>query len=196
MKTFDKICVFTGSSLGAREEYKQAARQMGQALVKENIALVYGGGSTGLMGVIADAVLEDHGKVYGVIPEALATKEIAHPGLTEMSVVTTMHARKQAMADLADGFIAMPGGFGTFDELFEILTWAQLGMHRKPVGLLNVNGYFDPLVAMAENAIREGFVPPSHRELFVVSTMPSVLIAQMRTHESPVKTRWIAPAQT
>ena len=196
MKSFERICVFTGSSVGAREDYKIAAREMGQLLARENIALVYGGGSTGLMGVIADAVLEDGGQVFGVIPEMLATKEVAHPGLTELTVVPTMHARKQAMADLADGFIAMPGGFGTLEELFEILTWAQLGMHKKPIGLLNVAGYYDGLVHMAEHAIAEKFVPASHRDLFAVSTMPSVLLAQMRSYESPVKSRWIAPSQT
>ncbi|MBC7793281.1 MAG: TIGR00730 family Rossman fold protein [Clostridia bacterium] len=186
MKVFDKICVFTGSSIGAREDFKLAARSLGQRLVQENIGLVYGGGSIGLMGAIADAVIEERGRVFGVIPQMLATREVVHPSLTELTVVSSMHARKQTMADMADAFIAMPGGFGTFDELFEVLTWAQLGVHRKPIGLLNVAGYFDGLVSMVEHAIAEGFVPKSHRDLFVISTSPSVLLAQMRAHESPV----------
>ena len=138
-------------------------------MAARQIALVYGGGGIGIMGVIANAVLAAGGEAYGVIPNGLASKEVAHPGLTQLEVVGTMHERKARMADLADAFLALPGGMGTFDELFEILTWAQLGIHRKPIGLLNVDHYFDPLLNMVEHAVREGFVSPTHRQLLTVA---------------------------
>ena len=165
----DRICVFCGSSPGSRPRYRDVAIELGQEMAARQIALVYGGGGIGIMGVIANAVLAAGGEAYGVIPNGLASKEVAHPGLTQLEVVGTMHERKARMADLADAFLALPGGMGTFDELFEILTWAQLGIHRKPIGLLNVDHYFDPLLNMVEHAVREGFVSPAHRQLLIVA---------------------------
>ncbi len=141
--TIKRICVFCGSSPGTRPVYTEFAQQLGKAIVSQDMELVYGGGSIGLMGIIADAVLKEKGKVIGVIPHALSSKEFAHTGLTDLRLVSSMHERKAMMVELSDAFIAMPGGFGTFDEFFEILTWAQLGLHAKPIGLLNVEGYFD-----------------------------------------------------
>lgn len=162
----------------------------------EQLALVYGGGSVGLMGVIADAALETGGDVIGVLPEMLATKELRHTGVQDMRLVPDMHARKALMADLADAFIAMPGGYGTFEELFEVITWAQLGIHRKPIGLLNTAGYFDPLVAMIEHAVREGFVKDRHRDLIVVEDNPPDLLARLRSHQLPPVKRWMGPDAT
>ena len=162
-----RLCVFCGSSSGNREVHADGARRLGQAMVARGIGLVYGAGHIGLMGILADAVLREGGKVIGVIPQSMIDKELAHQGLTELRVVTTMHQRKALMADLADGFAALPGGFGTADELFEILTWAQLGLHTRPVGLVNVAGYFDPLLAWLDHAVREGFVHAAHRRLLL-----------------------------
>jgi uncharacterized protein (TIGR00730 family) len=162
-----RLCVFCGSSAGARPVYAEQARCLGQALVGRGLGLVFGGGHIGLMGILADAVLQAGGEAIGVIPQALVAKELAHAGLTELHVVDTMHQRKALMADLADGFAALPGGFGTGDELFEILTWAQLGLHAKPIGLLNVAGYFDPLLAWLDRAIEEAFLKPEHRRLLL-----------------------------
>lgn len=180
MKRFQRICVFCGSQEGKKPGYRQAAEAMGQAMVEEKIDLVYGGGSIGLMGVIADSVLRGGGEVIGVIPEALDKREIKHPKLTEMRVVDTMHTRKAQMAGLSDAFIAMPGGFGTLDEFFEIVTWAQIGIHSKPIGLLNVGGFFAPLLAMVEHAIQEGFIQETFRDLFVSETEPKALLAALR----------------
>src|SRR5438477_2940520 len=152
-----RICVFSGSNTGKRQEYQQAARDLGQELVARGLGLVYGGASVGLMGVIADTVLASGGEVIGVIPSALTRYEIPHKSLTQLHEVASMHERKALMADLSDGFIALPGGFGTFDELFEIITWAQLGLHNKPIGLLNAAGYFAPLLALVVHASTEGF---------------------------------------
>jgi uncharacterized protein (TIGR00730 family) len=160
-------------------------------LAAENIALVYGGGRVGLMGVLADAALEQGGDVIGVIPHALDTKELAHDGLTEMHVVDTMHERKALMADLADGFISLPGGLGTFDESFEILTWAQLGIHAKPCGLLNVGGYFDKLIGFLDHAVEQRFIKPQHRDLVLVEGDPGRLLERMRTYRTPVTGKWI-----
>src|SRR6516164_2274986 len=146
-----RICVFCGSSVGDRPIYLQAALELGRAIAERRLGLVYGGGHIGLMGVLADAVLSGGGEVIGVIPQALVDRELAHTGVTELRVVETMHQRKALMADLSDGFLALPGGFGTGDELFEILTWAQLGLHAKPIGVLNVGGYFDPLLAWLDH---------------------------------------------
>src|SRR5713226_8253785 len=171
-----RLCVFCGSSTGTDPRYVDEARLLGKLLARRGWGLVFGGGHIGLMGVLADAVLQAGGEVIGVIPQALVDKELAHPGVTELRIVSTMHQRKALMADLADGFAALPGGFGTGDELFEILTWAQLGPHPKPIGLLNVGGFFEPLLAWLDHAGREGFVKPKHRRLLVEAKTPEELL--------------------
>ncbi len=171
-----RVCVFCGSKVGADERYQAAAIELGQLLVGSEIGLVYGGGSVGLMGVIADAVLDAGGDVIGVIPETLATTELLHPRVADMRVVSTMHARKALMAELSDAFIALPGGFGTFEELFEVVTWSQLRLHRKRTGLLNVGGYYEPLVRMVDHAVHEGFIKMKHRELLLVEEHPDMLL--------------------
>jgi uncharacterized protein (TIGR00730 family) len=192
----NRICVFCGSALGVRAEYGAQARALGQAMAGRGIGLVYGGGGIGMMGAVADGVLESRGEVIGVIPFALSGKERAH-ARAELRVVNTMHERKAMMAELADGFIVLPGGFGTFDEMFEILTWAQLGIHRKPVGLLNIAGYFDPLLAMIDRAIAEGFIVPRYRELIVVEIEAEPLLDRMETHRSPESiVQWMELNQT
>lgn len=185
-----RICVFCGSKVGSTGLYREAARQLGRLMVERGLGLVYGGGSVGLMGVIADTVLAAGGEVIGVIPEMLATKELLHTGVRQMHVMASMHARKARMAELADAFIAMPGGFGTFEELLEMITWSQLGIHRKPVGLLNVAGYFDPLVQFIDHAISEGFIKPKHRQLIVVADQPAALLDQVAQHKPPVEHKW------
>ena len=179
------ICVYCGSSVGFRDEYAQKARELGSELAQRKIGLVYGGSSTGLMGAVADSVLENGGMVTGIIPRAIFEKEISHTGLSELIVVETMHQRKAAMAEAADGYIALPGGFGTFEELFEILTWAQLSFHQKPTGILNVCGYYDSLCEFIECSIREGFVREIHRELFLVAEEPFVLIDGLLSYVAP-----------
>jgi uncharacterized protein (TIGR00730 family) len=164
------VCVFCGSSTGSRPEYADAARRLGSALAGRGLELVYGAGNVGLMGVLADAALAAGGRVVGVIPRSLMLRELAHQGLSELHVVETMHQRKSLMADLSDAFVALSGGFGTADELFEILTWAQLGIHTKPIGLLNVGGFFDPLLGWVRHAAAEGFVREQHVALLNVST--------------------------
>ncbi len=171
-----RICVFCGSNVGGRPEYADAARRFGELLAGRGLGLVYGGGNVGLMGVVADAALGACGEVIGVIPEALKARELAHAGLTALHVVASMHERKARMADLADGFAALPGGYGTLDELFEILTWAQLGIHARPVGLLNTAGFFDPLLAALDVMVRERFVKPKHRERLRVADTPEQLL--------------------
>ena len=190
-RPISRLCVFCGSNHGVRPEYADAARELGAILAEDNIALVYGGGRVGLMGVIAGAVLDNGGDVIGVIPQALDTKELAHDGLTEMHVVDTMHERKALMADLADGFITLPGGLGTFDESFEIITWAQLGIHAKPCGVLNVGGYFDKLIGLLDHAVAEQFIKPQHRDLTLVECDPRRLLERMRAYRSPVTDKWI-----
>ena len=190
-RPISRLCVFCGSNRGVRSEYAETARALGTLLAREGITLVYGGGRVGLMGVTADAVLEHGGDVIGVIPHALDTKELAHDGLTEMHVVDTMHERKALMADLSDGFISLPGGLGTFDESFEIVTWAQLGIHTKPCGLLNVAGYFDRLIEFLAHAVEEQFVKPRHRDLIMVEQDPGELLKRMHGFESQVTEKWI-----
>ncbi|MFN8000972.1 MAG: TIGR00730 family Rossman fold protein [Acidobacteriota bacterium] len=195
-----RICVFCGSSLGTREIYGQQAQQLGQAFVARGIELVYGGGGIGVMGAVAGAVINGGGKVIGVMPYALATKERAltnENSHTELRVVNTMHERKALMAELSDAFIALPGGFGTFDELFEIITWGQLGIHQKPIGLLNIDGYFDPLLAMIDRAVSDGFVQPQYRGLFVISDSISELLTQIHDYQ-PLKSivQWIEMSET
>src|SRR5258708_4155206 len=172
---FRRICVFCGSSSGTRPVYQKAAQTVGQLLCRRGIELVYGGGRVGLMGVVADACLNDGGRVIGVIPQALADKEVAHTGLTELRIVASMHERKALMADLSDAFMALPGGFGTWEEFFEVLTWAQLGIQRKACGILNVDGYYDPLLEMADRALSEGFLRAVHRDLLLSGSHPQRL---------------------
>ena len=192
MSTVRRICVFCGSSEGSNPIFREAAQELGRALVDRRIGLVFGGGGIGLMGALADAVIAGGGEAIGVIPAALATKEVAHGSLAEMCIVKTMHERKAMMADLADIFLALPGGMGTFDELFEILTWAQLGIHRKPIGLLNVNGYFDPLIYMVDHAVREGFIAPAHRGLLVIAETVDDWFAALTDYQPPeIAVRWI-----
>lgn len=177
-----RICVFAGSNPGVRPEYAQAARTLGEELAARKLGLVYGGASVGLMGILADAALAAGGEVIGVIPRGLFRREIAHSNLTQLHEVQSMHERKALMADLADGFIALPGGFGTFDELFEITTWAQIGLHSKPIGLLNVAGYFLPLLTLVAHASSEGFIPLSHVGLLMHSDNPMNLLDLLATH--------------
>jgi uncharacterized protein (TIGR00730 family) len=171
-----KICVFTGSRHGARTEYPEAAKLLGRELVARGYGLVYGGGNVGLMTVIADTVLDLNGHVTGVIPDSLVSKEVAHRGLTDLRVVSSMHERKALMAELADGFIAMPGGIGTMEEFFEVLSWAQLGLHDKPCALLNVRGYYDPLIQFLNQAVANDFIKPKHRALLIVESEPAKLL--------------------
>jgi len=187
-----QLCVFCGSSPGTNPRHREMARQLGQTLAAKEIRLVYGGGGIGLMGALADATLAAGGQVIGVIPSGLATKEVAHPHLTELRIVRTMHERKARMADLADAFLALPGGMGTFDELFEIITWAQLGIHRKPIGLLNIDHYFDPLIEMVEHAVREGFVSPHHRGLIIIAESVDEWFARLADFQPlTTSTSWI-----
>jgi uncharacterized protein (TIGR00730 family) len=188
-----RLCVFCGSSAGNRAVYAETTRQLGKALAERGVGLVYGGGHVGLMGILADTVLEAGGSVIGVIPQALVDKELAQAGLTELHVVTTMRQRKAMMADLADGFMALPGAFGTADELFEILTWAQLGLHGKPIGLLNVAGFFDPLRAWLDHAVREGFLRSAHRGLLLEAEAPEQLLGLLEHYQPAAETpKWIA----
>ena len=192
-----RICVFCGSSVGARPAYASAARELASELIRRRLGVVYGGGSIGLMGVLADAMLDLGGEVIGVIPRPLASKELAHTGLAEIRVVESMHERKALMASLADGFVAMPGGLGTFEETLEILTWSQLGIHRKPIGLLNVEGYYDGLLGMIAHALAEGFVPHEYRELSVSAATPARLLDLMQSWRPPdFPGRWLNLAQT
>jgi uncharacterized protein (TIGR00730 family) len=190
-----RLCVFCGSSSGSRPAYAAAARALGEALARRGLGLVTGGGRVGLMGVIADASMGAGGEVIGVIPEALAAKEVAHAGLTELRVVGSMHERKAMMAELSDGFVALPGGFGTLEEFFEVLTWAQLGLHPKPCALLNVAGFYAPLLALLDHAVAEGFVKPIHRALVLVEEEPERLLDRIRDYRPPVVQRWIEPEE-
>ena len=191
-----RVCVFCGSSNGANPVYLEAARAMGRALAGRGIGLVYGGGSTGLMGVVADAALEAGGEVVGVIPRALQLRELAHGGLTALHVVGSMHERKARMAELADGFVALPGGMGTLEELAEMITWAQLGLHAKPVGLLDVAGYYAPLTAFFDRATAEGFIRREHRGLVVVATEAGALLDRFAAWTPPQIERWIDDRST
>ncbi|HMV87257.1 MAG TPA: TIGR00730 family Rossman fold protein [Blastocatellia bacterium] len=192
----ERICVFCGSSSGKRAAYVEQARLLGKAMAAKGIGLVYGAGGIGLMGEVANAVLEAGGNVTGIIPYALATKERANPK-GEMRVVNTMHERKAMMANLSDAFIAMPGGFGTFEELMEIITWGQLGIHQKPIGLLNVAGYYDPLLAMIDRAVEEGFILPRYRNLIVVASEAEELLEKLFRYE-PLEgiVQWIEMSET
>lgn len=193
MSSLRQLCIFCGSSPGFHPGDAQTAAALARQCAEQGIGIVYGGGSVGLMGVIADAALAAGGQVIGVIPEFLATRELLHTGLTELHVVSSMHTRKALMADRADAFAALPGGLGTFEELFEVLTWAQLGLHRKPVGLLNVRGYFEGFLLQVERAIQDGFCRPEHRELFVVEQDPARLLTRMEAYQPPSLPKWVIP---
>ena len=191
MTRIDSVCVFAGSSSGARTEYAAAARTLGRALAGSGISVVFGGGSVGLMGILADEVLARGGPVIGVIPRALFEREVGHDGLTELRVVESMHERKAQMAELADAFIALPGGMGTLEELFETLTWGQLGYHDKPCGLLNVSGYWDGVLAALDRAVGERFLAPEHRRMLLVEEEPAALLELLRTYEPPRVEKWL-----
>ena len=191
-----RVCVYCGSSAGNQPIYREMAEAMGALLARRGIGLVYGGGNVGLMGVLADAALAGGGEVIGVIPRSLADREIAHGGVTDLRVVDSMHTRKALMAELSDAFIAMPGGVGTFEEFFEAVTWTQLGVHRKPCGLLNVGGFYAPLAAFIDQAVTEGFIKPIHRAMIVVDDNPERLLNSLATLELPDVPKWIKPDQT
>lgn len=193
---FRSICVFAGSSSGSDPAFLQSALDLGRSLVSRGYGLVYGGASIGLMGRVADAVLSAGGRVVGVMPDFLAAKEIAHSGLTELKITTSMHERKDAMASLADGFIALPGGFGTLEEFFEVLTWAQLGLHAKPCGLLNVNGYYDSLLRFLDTTVERRLLRAENREMVLVSPNASGLLDQMQAYTAPAITKWIDTTRT
>ncbi len=180
--TFKRICVFCGTNPGSRPEYGAAARGLGKLLAEEQIELVYGGASVGIMGELADAVHEGGGHVTGIIPQQLMKKEAAHTGIPDLIVVASMHQRKSQMADMADGFIALPGGIGTLEGFFEILTWGQLGIHNKPCGVLNVAGYFDSLIGFLDHAVQEGFLTEEHRRMIPVESDPGKLLARMEKY--------------
>lgn len=191
MKQLKNICVYCGSSPGRRDAYATNARALAEALVCRDIGLVYGGASIGIMGVVADHVLRLGGRAVGVIPEALMRKEVAHYQLTELHVTQSMHERKMRMAELSDGFIALPGGLGTLEELFEIWTWAQLGFHGKPCGLLNVEGYYDPLIEFLDHATAEQFVQQSHRAMLIVDSESEKLLDRFANYQPPTMKIWL-----
>ncbi len=186
-----RVCVFCGSNHGARPSYTSAAQALAAALVRRGIGLVYGGGGVGLMGVLADSVLAAGGEVIGVIPDALVAKEVAHKNLSDLRVVGSMHERKASMAELADAFIALPGGYGTLEEFCEVITWAQLGLHRKPCGLLNIDAFFDPLLAFLDHAVAEEFVRPAHRALVLEARDPEQLLDELGRFRAPALEKWI-----
>jgi hypothetical protein len=190
------LCVFCGSRTGGVPGYSEAAREFGDSLARRGFGLVYGGGHIGLMGILADAVLSVGQPVVGVIPRALADKELAHRGLSELIVVESMHERKAVMADRSDAFVALPGGYGTGDELFEILTWAQLGLHKKPIGLLNTASFFDPLLSWLDHMVREDFLKPVHRRLVNVAADSAGLLDLLEHSQAPPQVeKWLAPGE-
>jgi uncharacterized protein (TIGR00730 family) len=190
MASLDSLCVFCGSSTGREPIHRQAAASLGRLFVEQHIELVYGGGNVGLMGEIAQAIMQAGGEVVGVIPQALLSREKGKRDITRLEVVLTMHERKARMAELSDGFIALPGGYGTLEEFCEILTWAQLGIHAKPIGLLNVGGFYDPLLGFFEHATDAGFVRPEHRQLVIVRSEPAALLEAMRDYHAPRVPQW------
>ena len=191
-----RLCVYCGSNSGTLPEYKAEAGKLGRLMVKNGIELVYGGGNVGLMGHIADTVLNAGGKVNGVIPKALMEKEVGHMGLTNLILVDSMHERKAKMAELSDGFIAMPGGFGTFEEIFEVLTWAQLGMHSKPCALLNVEGYYAKLAEFLDQSMEHKFVKKENREMLMIEEDPELLLEKMKIYKAPSVQKWIKAETT
>jgi len=196
MNNIKNICVYCGSSSGRLESYTQAARELAGELVKLDIGLIYGGASIGIMGAVADTVLELGGRATGVIPQSLVRKEIVHDNLTELHVTQSMHERKAIMADLSDGFIALPGGIGTLEEIFEVWTWAQLGFHGKPCGLLNVTGYFDSLCSFMDHCVEERFVKQIHRQMLIVENDPALLLQRFSSYSAPRVEKWVQEGQT
>ncbi|MGR3294123.1 MAG: LOG family protein [Candidatus Scalindua sp.] len=186
-----RLCVYCGSSSGRQSDYARVARELARSMVNRNIDLVYGGASVGIMGEIANAVLEEGGEVIGIIPKGLFKKEVAHTGVTELREVDSMHERKTLMADLSDGFIALPGGFGTIEEIFEIITWSQLGMHRKPCGLLNVCHYYDKLIGFLDHAVSEQFIKSTHRSTIFIDECPDTLLDKFESYKAPETTKWL-----
>jgi len=186
-----RITVFCGSSLGADVTFKMEAIKLGRTLANENIELVYGGADIGLMGAVANGALESSGKVIGVLPKFLKSKEIAHNGLTELIIVESMHKRKTLMNELCDGIIALPGGFGTLEELFEMLTWGQLGLHEKPIGILNVNGYYNELIQFLDKMVNQGLLNDINRKMLLVSNNIQELITKMKNYQAPTTEKWI-----
>ena len=196
MDSTNSICVFCGSSFGKDPDYKEAARSLGATLADKSITLVYGGGNVGLMGAVADAALEAGGEVIGVIPQALVEREISHEHLTKLHVVGSMHERKALMSGLSDGFVALPGGNGTLEEFFEVLTWAQLGEHRKPCGLLNVSGYYDPLLNVLDHMVDKGFLAEKHRSIVRVESSPEDMLKAFYQYVPPDTVKWIGKTET
>lgn len=190
------VCVYCGSNEGRRTVYAEAARGLGRALVERGLDLVYGGASVGIMGVIADTVLGLGGRVTGVMPESIVRKEVAHRGLTELRVTSSMHERKMTMAGLSDAFVALPGGIGTLEEVFEVWTWAQLGLHARPCGVLNVAGYYDGLVAFLDHTVAEGFVKDANRSMLIVSEEPADLLDRFEAYRAPAVEKWIRKGET
>lgn len=191
------ICVYCGSNPGKLSEYQATARALAMELVKRNITLIYGGASVGIMGLLADTVLEQGGKVIGVIPQALVDKEVAHRGLTDLKIVQSMHERKSLMVELADGFIALPGGLGTLEEIFETLTWAQLGFHQKPCALLNVADYYKHLALFLDHAVAHAFIKGSYRDILLIESEPARLLDRMQTYTPPkTANKWINASET
>ncbi|CAL1516990.1 TIGR00730 family Rossman fold protein [Chitinophaga sp. MM2321] len=191
-----RIVVFCGSSAGHDPVFTEQATLLGAALAKRNIGLVYGGAKVGLMGAVADGALKAGGEVTGVLPHFLQQKELAHAGLKELILVDTMHERKMKMNELCDGVIALPGGFGTMEELFEMLTWGQLGLHKKPIGLLNVNGFYDALLQLSQTMTEKGFLSAQNRDMLLHSSDITDLLTQMEKYTAPDKAKWITPAQS
>jgi uncharacterized protein (TIGR00730 family) len=190
------ICVFCGSSSGESPIYLEAATRLATLLAREGLGLVYGGSKVGLMGRLADVMLEQGGEVVGVIPQALVNREVGHGGLTELRVVGSMHERKAVMVERSDAFIALPGGLGTLEELFEVVTWGQLGLHRKPSGLLDVNGYYRPLIRFLDHAVTEGFLSATHRRMILVEDDPEVLLGRLTAYDPPTVPKWITVSET
>jgi uncharacterized protein (TIGR00730 family) len=192
----ERVCVFCGANVGAGEVYRAAAERLGQTLAQRGLEVVFGGGGIGLMRVVADAVMAAGGRMIGVIPQALVAKELAHRGVSDMRVVASMHERKALMAELSDGFIALPGGYGTLEEFCEVLTWTQLGLHAKPCALLNVAGYYDALLRLFDHAVAEQFVVPANRELVLIDDDPDALVERMSVYRAPVAQKWIGRNDT
>jgi uncharacterized protein (TIGR00730 family) len=191
-----RICVFCASSAGVRAVHRDSARALGTAIVEKGLELVYGGAKVGLMGVVAEAALAAGGTVIGVMPRSMVEREIAHTGLSDLRVVSSMHERKATMERLSDGFVTLPGALGTLDETCEMLTWGQLGLHAKPCGLLNVDGYYDPFLALLDIAVAEGFLRPAHRAMVLVEPAPDALLERLMTYQAPVVEKWISRAET
>ncbi len=191
-----RVCVYCGSSDGKKDAYKAAARELGRAMLEKGLGLVYGGAQIGIMGEIANTVMDGGGEVIGIMPKSLADREIYHTGLTRLEIVDSMHERKAMMAELSDGFIALPGGLGTIEEIFEVLTWAQLGFHRKPCALLNAIGYYDNLCAFLNHTVIEGFVNTASRAMLMTESDPRVLLERFENYQAPVVNKWIDKENT